>query len=232
MSLSASLPPVRSSPLHPRSGGEGSGVGGLSARSHADIEFAEAPPTPDPSPPRGSRRAGGGEKIIVLVVAIVLAASPAAAHVSLETRQATIGSSYKAVFTVPHGCAGSATVKIRVQIPEGVIGVKPMPKAGWTLETVKGKYAAEYDFHGNKLSEGVKEVAWSGGKLADDNYDEFVVSTFLTGGLKPNTTLYFPVVQECEQGISRWIDIPKEGAEAREHDSKSPAPGLKLMPKP
>jgi periplasmic copper chaperone A len=107
-----------------------------------------------------------------------------------------------------------------------------MPKAGWTLETVKGKYAAEYDFHGNKLSEGVKEVAWSGGKLADDNYDEFVVNTFLTGGLKPNTTLYFPVVQECEQGISRWIDIPKEGAEAREHDSKSPAPGVKLMPKP
>ena len=99
------------------------------------------------------------------------------------------------------------------------------------LETIKGKYATEYDYHGNKLSEGVKEVAWSGGKLADDNYDEFVVVTFLTGGLKPNTTLYFPVVQECEQGVSRWIDIPKEGAEAG-HGSKSPAPGVKLMPKP
>ena len=61
------------------------------------------------------------------------------------------------------------------------------------------------------MSEGVKEVVWSGGKLADDNYDEFVISTFLTGGLKPNTTLYFPVVQECEQGVSRWIDIPAEG---------------------
>ena len=90
--------------------------------------------------------------------------------------QATVGSYYKAVFAVPHGCAGSATVKIRVQIPEGVIGVKPMPKAGWNLETVKGKYASEYELHGSKLSEGVKEVVWSGGKLADDNYDEFVVS--------------------------------------------------------
>jgi periplasmic copper chaperone A len=39
-------------------------------------------------------------------------------------------------------------------------------------------------------------------------------------------------VQECEQGISRWIDIPKEGQDARGHDSKSPAPGVKLMPKP
>jgi periplasmic copper chaperone A len=166
-----------------------------------------------------------------VVSVVALAAAPALAHISLETKQATVGSSYKAVFMVPHGCAGSATVKLRVQIPEGVISVKPMPKAGWNLETIKGKYAAEYDYHGSKLSEGVKEVAWSGGKLADDNYDEFVVTTFLSGGLKPNSTLYFPVVQECEQGVSRWIDIPKEG-EAQGHDSKSPAPGVKLMPKP
>src|SRR5580692_755635 len=40
----------KSSPLLPRSGGEGSGVGGLSA-SHTASESAEAPPTPDPSPP-------------------------------------------------------------------------------------------------------------------------------------------------------------------------------------
>lgn len=144
-----------------------------------------------------------------LVVGAALAASTASAHVTLENRQATVGSSYKAVFAVPHGCAGSATVKIRVQIPEGVIAAKPMPKAGWNLETIKGKYAAEYDYHGAKSSEGVKEVTWSGGKLPDDNYDEFVISTFLSGSLKPNTTLYFPVVQECEQGVSRWIEISR-----------------------
>jgi periplasmic copper chaperone A len=160
------------------------------------------------------------------------AASSARAHITLEHREATIGSSYKAVFAVPHGCAGSATIKVRVQIPEGVIAVKPMPKPGWNVETIKGKYAADYDLYGTRLSEGVKEVVWSGGKLADDNYDEFVLSTFLTGALKPNTTLYFPVVQECEQGVSRWIDIPADGNAAHSHDSKSPAPGVKLMPKP
>jgi len=169
--------------------------------------------------------------------AIVLAAvvaSPAAAHVTLERRQAPVGSYYKAVFAVPHGCAGSPTVKLRVQVPEGVIGIKPMPKAGWTVETVKGKYATEYDFHGSKLSEGVKEVVWSGGKLADENYDEFVFSSYLTPGLKPDTMLYFPVVQECEQGVSRWIDIPAAGhsGSGHGHDSKTPAPGLKLTTKP
>jgi len=169
---------------------------------------------------------------VFLIVAAVFAAAPASAHVSLESRQATIGSSFKAVFAVPHGCAGSATTKIRVQIPEGVIAVKPMPKAGWSIEAVKGKYASEYEYHGKKFSEGVKEVVWSGGRLSDDNYDEFVVSTFLTGGLKPNTTLYFPVVQECEQGISRWIDIPADGRGGHDHGGKSPAPGVKLMPRP
>jgi len=162
---------------------------------------------------------------------VVFAASPASAHITLENRQATAGAGYKAVFAVPHGCAGSATIKIRVQIPEGVIAVKPMPKPGWNVEVIKGKYAAEYDFHGTKASEGVKEVVWSGGKLADDNYDEFVVSTYLTAALKPNTMLYFPVVQECEQGVSRWIDIPEEGHGPMQ-EGKSPAPGVKLMPKP
>lgn len=161
-----------------------------------------------------------------------LATSPASAHVTLENRQATPGSYYKAVFAVPHGCAGSATIKIRIQIPEGVIAVKPMPKAGWSVETIKGKYSTSYEFHGTTISEGVREVAWSGGKLPDDNYDEFVLSTFLTGSLKPNTMLYFPVVQECEQGISRWIDIPEGDKPAHGHDGKSPAPGIKLIPKP
>src|ERR1700683_1846616 len=126
---------------------------------------------------------------LVLFALAMLAPSSASAHITLENRQATIGSSYKAVFAVPHGCAGSATVKIRVQIPEGVIAAKPMPKAGWNVELIKGKYAADYDYHGTKLSDGVKEVVWSGGKLPDDNYDEFVINTFLTSALKPNTNL-------------------------------------------
>ncbi|WP_197086843.1 DUF1775 domain-containing protein [Bradyrhizobium sp. LTSPM299] len=163
---------------------------------------------------------------------MALAMSPAMAHITLEGKQATVGSSYKAVFAVPHGCAGSATIKIRVQIPEGVIGVKPMPKVGWNVDTVTGKYATEYDNHGARIAEGVTEVTWSGGKLADKNYDEFVMQTFLTDTLKPNTTLYFPVVQECEQGVSRWIDIPAEG-QGGGHDrgNKTPAPGVKLLPK-
>jgi uncharacterized protein YcnI len=165
-------------------------------------------------------------------MAILVMTYPAHAHVTLEGRQAAVGTFYKAVFAVPHGCAGSATTKIRVQIPDGVIAVKPMVKPGWNVEVIKGKYAAPYDFHGSKISEGVKEVVWSGGKLPDDYYDEFVISTYLATTLKPDTVLYFPTVQECEQGVSRWIDIPAEGQETHAHEAKSPAPGVKLVAKP
>src|SRR5215813_8579156 len=135
----------------------------------------------------------------LLIAASVLAVSPASAHVTLEGRQAAIGTAYKAVFVVPHGCSGSATVKLRVQIPDGVIATEAKPVAGWTIETIKGKFAEAYDYQGAKLSEGIKEVDWSGGKLPDKTRETFVIETYLTDALKPNTTLYFPVVQECEQ---------------------------------
>lgn len=170
-------------------------------------------------------------KFPALVAICVLASSAASAHILLEPKQAAIGADYKAMFIVPHGCSGSATVKLRVQIPEGVIVTLPPSKAGWTVEIVNGKYAAAYDYRGAKATEGIKEVAWSGGKVPDKTREEFVIETFLTEGLKPDTTLHFPVVQECEQGISRWIEIPPDGA-AHSHEGKWPAPGVKLTPKP
>jgi uncharacterized protein YcnI len=162
-----------------------------------------------------------------VLCAALLAATPVSAHVLLEGKQAAVGAYFKAVFVVPHGCSGSPTVKLRVQIPEGVIATEAKPAAGWNVETVKGKYAGEYDYKGAKVSEGIKEVAWSGGKLPDKTRQEFVIETYLAGSLKPNSTLYFPVVQECEQGVSRWIEIPPDGA-THSHEGKWPAPGVKL----
>ena len=71
----------------------------------------------------------------VLAVLLTLAASPATlAHVSLEQGTAAVGAIYRANFRVPHGCEGHATtIRITVQLPEGVTGARPMPKAGWSL---------------------------------------------------------------------------------------------------
>lgn len=164
-----------------------------------------------------------------IVVVLAALAHPASAHITLEAQQAVAGSTYKAVLRVPHGCSGSATHTLRVRIPDGVVGVKPMPKAGWQLSTVTGKLAQPLsDGHGGQITEGVREVVWSGGKLLDAHYDEFVFRGALPN--RPGEMLYFPVVQECETGIDRWIEIPAPGKSA--DDYKEPAPGLKLLPKP
>src|ERR1700754_4391011 len=139
---------------------------------------------------------------ISILVTVRVAPAPAGAHVFLEGKQAAVGADYKAVFIVPHGCSGSATIKLRVQIPEGVVVTQAEPKAGWSIDEVKGKLPVEYDVRGSKVSEGVKEVAWSGGKVPDKTREEFVIDTFLTGSLKPGTSPFFPVVQGGAQGVS------------------------------
>lgn len=158
----------------------------------------------------------------------IAVAFPAFAHATLEQPQAAVGGGYKAVMRIPHGCEGSATLKVRISVPEGVIAVKPQVKPGWTIETVKGKYAKTYQFYGHQTSEGVKEVTWTG-NLPDEFYDEFVLNTFIAADLEPGTTLYFPTIQECEKGVERWIEIPEAGKSAE--DLEQPAPSLKLLPK-
>lgn len=169
-------------------------------------------------------------KKIMLATAMTTMAAPALAHATLEKGEAALGSTYKAVFRVPHGCEGKPTTTVRVQIPEGFIAVKPMPKAGWALEKVRGAYAKSYDYHGTPMTEGVKEIVWSGGSLPDDEYDEFILRGTLAGDFKVGETVYFPIVQECPDGAAeRWIEIPAEGQKA--DDLAKPAPGIKITEK-
>jgi uncharacterized protein YcnI len=58
-------------------------------------------------------------------VAAAVALSPlaASAHVVLDQREAAVGTYYKPVFQIGHGCEGSPTTALRVKIPDGVIAV-------------------------------------------------------------------------------------------------------------
>jgi uncharacterized protein YcnI len=156
------------------------------------------------------------------------AAAPAFAHVTLERGEAAADSYYKATLRAPHGCKDSPTVRLRVRLPEGVLSVKPQPKPGWSLAITKVKLNPPLDDgHGGKITETVGEVVWSGGKLLNEHFDEFAMMMKLPD--RPGATLYFPVVQECVEGVHRWIEIPEAGKSAR--DYKEPAPALRLGPK-
>jgi uncharacterized protein YcnI len=160
-----------------------------------------------------------------LIPALGLLACSAHAHIVLEQKSAPAASYYKATFMVGHGCGGSATTSISVKIPDGVVSIKPMPKPGWELKTRIETLAKPYQLHGKAFTEGVTQVTWTGGALADANYDEFVMLTRL-----PDTpgTLYFKVVQTCQQGENRWEEIPAEGKTTR--DYKAPAALLEVIP--
>ena len=152
----------------------------------------------------------------------------AAAHVTFETREAVASSTYKAVLRVGHGCEGTPTTTIRVQIPAGVIAVKPMPKQGWTLSTVVGDYPTPVKYYDEMLTKGVKEIIWTGGSLPDSWYDEFVFRASLPDA-PAGTMVWFPVVQQCEKGVHRWIEIP--AADKKPDDYKEPAPGVRILSK-
>jgi uncharacterized protein YcnI len=70
-------------------------------------------------------------------------------------------------------------------------------------------------------------VAWRGGPLPDDLYDTFGLLMKLPDA--PGKALYFPVVQECEKGVHRWIEIPAAGQ--NRDDLHEPAPQVRLKPK-
>ena len=166
-------------------------------------------------------------KTAAAACALTLSVTAAFSHVVLETRSAPAGSAYKAVFQVGHGCQGSATTGISVQIPAGFQGARPYPKAGWTLAIKTGKLAKPYESYGKQVTEDVTAISWTAaGKdavLQDTYFDEFVLR-----GQLPETAgpLWFKVLQTCENGSADWSEVPASGSSAK--GLKSPAALLEV----
>ena len=164
-----------------------------------------------------------------LAAAVLLTSMGAQAHVTLEEPAAVANTGYKAVLRVTHGCEGSPTHTVRVQIPAGFLGTKPMPKPGWKLELQRAKLAEPYDSHGRKIDETVSEVIWRAQSpeafLADSHYDEFVLRGQTPA--KPGV-IWFKVQQVCEKGELNWAEIPSSGSSTK--GLKAPAARLEVLP--
>lgn len=152
----------------------------------------------------------------IAAYAVLLGTAPVFSHIALETRTAAVGSVYKAVFQVGHGCAGSATTGVSVQIPPGFQGAKPYPKSGWSLSTQLGKLAKPYDNHGQHVTQDVAVVSWVATSkevaLQEGHVDEFQ----LRGNL-PDTAgpMWFKVIQSCESGSNSWTEVPAVGTSTK-----------------
>ncbi len=153
------------------------------------------------------------------------AGQTAHAHVVLTVRQAPVGAFYTGAFHVGHGCGGSATTALRVEIPAGVNDAKPQPKPGWTLQIEREPLASPVKGEGGEtVATRAKAITWRG-RLPADEFDEFGLAARLPG--EPGV-LIFPVVQTCEQGEARWTEPPAAPGQPR---PSHPAPTLTVMPK-
>jgi periplasmic copper chaperone A len=163
---------------------------------------------------------------IIAACAVFYWATSSFAHVTLEQQSVEPSTYTKATLRVGHGCEGLPTVVLRVIVPDGFQGAKPMPKAGWTLEIERTKLAKPYDNHGTLVTEDVSEITWTANSretaLPDAQYDEFVLR-----GKSPATTgpLWFKVTQLCKDGDktgrNAWTEIPASGTSTK--DLKLPA---------
>lgn len=160
-----------------------------------------------------------------LPACLALGVTGAQAHVTLLEPTVVQGAYYRAAFKVGHGCEGSPTIKLVVDLPEGLVGAKPMPKAGWQVSTEIRPLAKPYVSHGKQITERVARVTWTGGPLQDDHYDEFVMRLRV---MAPPGAVWIPVEQVCEKGINPWKEIPTADQDAG--GLKFPAARLEVQP--
>lgn len=163
------------------------------------------------------RRAGA--TLTFAALALPLLAAPAYAHVTASPDEAE-SAYFRTSLRISHGCEGSPTTTVRVRIPEGVENVRAEPALGWDVELVTGEGEAAADSGDDGATAPVTEVTWVGGSLPDTQFQEFGLN-FRIADDAPDV-LYFPTIQECEDGEHAWIEIPASLGEW--HDLDEPAP--------
>ena len=159
---------------------------------------------------------------LIAGITALLCAMHAYAHTTISPKQATADSYQRLSFNVTHGCEGSPTTEVILQLPRALMGAKPMPKAGWTVETEVQDLEQPYQSHGKEIRRDVRVIRWRG-KLPDAHYDEFVIMAKVWSKTGP---VAIPVTQVCESGRMEWKDLPDGSGKKAEF----PAPVLDVQP--
>lgn len=166
--------------------------------------------------------------VVVAVAAVaiaVLAAGPAAAHITVNPREAAKGGFAELTFRVPNERDDASTTKLEVAFPQDtpIASVSVLPLAGWTVAVRKDKLAQPVKTDDGEITEGVSRVTWTGGKIEPGQYENFSISA---GPLPENADqVVFKALQTYSNGeVVSWIEEPTAGGAEPEH----PAPVLKL----
>jgi uncharacterized protein YcnI len=163
---------------------------------------------------------------LALGVVVLGVAAPASAHVEITATTTAAGANTVLTVNVPHGCDGSPTTKIAIQIPKEINEVTPTRNALWNVtkqtEKLDPPVTAE---DGDEITERTATVVYTAKTPLPDGYrDAFELSLQLPDA--EGTTLTFPTIQTCEKGESAWIEVPEAGQS--EEDLELPAPSVTI----
>lgn len=157
----------------------------------------------------------------------LLAAAPASAHVTISPEEGTAGAYTVLTVSVPHGCEGSPTTKVAIQMPEQILSVTPTRHPMWEVEKVMTQLDQPVtDAHGNKVTERVGQVVYTTDTPLPEGYrDAFELSLQLPD--TPGETLVFPTIQTCKQGETAWVQVAEDG---NTEELDAPAPTVTVLP--
>ncbi|WP_210440227.1 YcnI family copper-binding membrane protein [Nocardioides xinjiangensis] len=160
-------------------------------------------------------------------IALSLAA-PAGAHVSATVSDASAGAYTIATFSVPHGCEGSPTTKVEIQVPESVLSVTPTRNPFYDVETTTAQLDEPVaDGHGNEVTERTASVVYTATTpLPDGQRDTFELSFQVPDAA--GETLAWPTIQTCREGETGWTQVPADGQD--EDELEAPAPSFEVLP--
>jgi periplasmic copper chaperone A len=149
-------------------------------------------------------------------------AGSAGAHITANPGEAPSDGFATLDFSVGHGCEESPTTQVRIQIPPSVPSVTPGVHPLWDVATKEGK-KDKVELHGETITRGVSEVTYTAKEpLPPDRLDLLTISVKLPAG-EEGESVYFPTIQRCEKGQTRWIQIPAEGENPEELEEPAPA---------
>lgn len=162
---------------------------------------------------------------VVGALALVFAGSGlASAHVTINADETAAGSYSLLTVAFSHGCDGSGTTQISISVPDEIETIKPGMNYGWTVETVSDEAATPAAGDHGESAEMISEIVYTANEPVPDGfYDQLLLQVKLPDGAA-GETVYFPVIQTCEEGETAWVQIPADGESG--DDLESPAPSV------
>ncbi|MCY0905596.1 YcnI family protein [Arthrobacter sp. H14-L1] len=148
--------------------------------------------------------------------------SAASAHVDISPDSTAAGSYSLLTFSVGHGCNGSPTTKMTIDLPKELSDATPTVNPNWTISKTTEKLATPQKLaNGSSVTERTSQIIYTA-KTPLDAHQRDALALSLQLPDKVGETLYFPTLQTCETGETNWVEVAAAGQDPE--SLKAPAP--------